>query len=185
MLVGIDEVGRGAWAGPLLVVAARAGGKLSPDVRDSKRLTKSQREALFVSLQETCEFGEGWVQPNEIDEHGLATAMRLGVERALTSLGATTEDEVILDGIVNYCPVSYTKARCEVAADNRIPIVSAASIYAKVRRDRHMQEVADYYPGYGFDKHVGYGTALHRQALQNLGLTKLHRTTYKPVAQYA
>lgn len=181
-MIGIDEVGRGAWAGPLLVVAAKADSKLPSNLNDSKVLTKLQRNDHSELLKTICKFGEGWVEPHEIDAVGLAKAMRIGVSRALISLGAKFDEEIIMDGNVNYCPAEFKRVNTVVKADALHPIVSAASIYAKVLRDEHMVRAAKFYPFYGFEKHVGYGTQLHRSLLRLHGVSKLHRKSYKPVA---
>ncbi len=184
LIIGIDEVGRGSWAGPLLVVAARARGLLPEGLADSKILSKSRRENLYNKLDEVCDFGEGWVQPEEIDADGLAKALRIGVHRALLALGADFEDEIILDGNIDYCPAEFTKSSCEIKADANYPIVSAASIYAKVVRDRYMVRLAQFHPFYGFEQHVGYGTELHRSSLKIHGVSKVHRKSYKPVQAF-
>lgn len=181
MSIGIDEVGRGCWAGPLLVVAARARCVLPDGLADSKQLTKLRREVLLPMIMEACDLGEGWVQPHEIDNYGLAQAMRLGVERALLDLGAKYQEPIIMDGIVNYCPLKFENVKVVARADSTHPIVSAASIYAKVKRDNHMATAAQLYPDYGFEKHVGYGTKLHLQALMRCGVSPIHRLSYKPV----
>lgn len=182
--IGIDEVGRGCWAGPLLVVAARAKTDLPAGLADSKVLSKQRREQLFAALQATCTFGEGWVEPAEIDEHGLTAAMQLGVARALVALDADGDEEIIMDGLINYCDSTFRHVQCVAKADSLHPIVSAASIYAKVRRDGRMAELAEQYPVYGFDRHVGYGTKAHQDALRAHGVTPLHRRSYKPVAAF-
>jgi ribonuclease HII len=183
MLIGIDEVGRGSWAGPLLVVAARANSVLPIGLKDSKLLSRNQREELFNLIQMHCQLGEGWVQPEEIDEGGLTKAMQLGVNRALIALGAQADDEIIMDGNINYCGRDFVNVRTVIAADALHPIVSAASIYAKVLRDRHMIRLAKLYPKYGFDHHVGYGTELHQLMLKVYGPTQIHRKSYKPIAE--
>lgn len=180
-VIGIDEVGRGCWAGPLLVVAARAKSKLPENLKDSKKLTKNARQKFHDLIIESCDLGEGWVEPHEIDTHGLAQAMRIGVSRALISLGAELHEEIIMDGPVNYCPSEYKAVKTVIKADILHPIVSAASIYAKVLRDGHMVRAAQFYPFYGFEKHVGYGTALHLSLLKIHGPSRLHRRSYKPV----
>jgi ribonuclease HII len=180
-IVGIDEVGRGCWAGPLLVVAARAKAALPDGLADSKLLSRRQREQLLDGIIATCDVGEGWVQPEEIDRVGLGGAMRLGVTRALLSLGVMAEEPIVIDGLVNYCPGEFTAVSAIAKADQSHPIVSAASIYAKVTRDAHMARAARFYPFYGFEKHAGYGTALHLEALKVHGVSKLHRRSYKPV----
>lgn len=183
-LIGVDEVGRGSWAGPLLVVAARQTAALPLALADSKTLTRSQRQALLEAIIASCELGEGWVEPEEIDKVGLTAAMRLAVKRALTAIGAEQDELIIMDGNYNYCPASFRQVQCMIKADSSQPIVSAASIYAKVSRDQYMAKMATQYPGYGFEAHVGYGTRLHRQALQALGACRIHRQSYKPVRAF-
>jgi ribonuclease HII len=181
-MVGIDEVGRGCLAGPLLVVAARQKIELPPGLADSKILTKTTRESLFELLILTCEFGEGWVKSSEIDTHGLTKAMRLGVARALKSLKVEQNEEIIMDGPVNYFPKKFKKVTCLIDADATVPLVSAASIYAKVNRDRYMSLLKKSYPSYGFERHVGYGTPFHLSAIQQFGSIKnVHRMSYKPL----
>lgn len=184
-MIGIDEVGRGAWAGPLLVVAARQNSDITAVLDDSKKLSKKQREALFETLQQFCGFGEGWVSPKEIDELGLTGAMKLGVKRALNDLKASSDEAIIMDGHINYCAPEYINVVCEVKADSNHPVVSAASIYAKVSRDNCMLELAMETQDYGFESNVGYGTAKHIDGIKNHGITKHHRKSYKPVKELA
>lgn len=183
-MIGIDEVGRGCWAGPLLVVACRVSGQLPEGLTDSKVLSRRRRQELFAVLPDACEFGEGWVQATEIDELGLADAMRLGVDRALEALGTEFDEEIIMDGTVNYCAADFGAVTCVARADGSVPAVSAASVYAKVLRDQKMVELSVEYPEFGFDKHVGYGTSAHLAALRSFGVTPLHRRSYKPVQQF-
>ncbi len=180
-MIGIDEVGRGCWAGPLLVVAARSRTELPAGLRDSKKLSKIQRNKFHDLIIQTCDLGEGWVEPAEIDELGLTGAMKLAVSRALLALGAIASDKIIMDGSINYCAPNFENVECVVKADDLHPIVSAASIYAKVTRDRRMTELSLEYPNYGFESHVGYGTKIHAAALQKLGICSLHRKSFKPV----
>jgi ribonuclease HII len=186
-IVGVDEVGRGCWAGPLLVVAARLKPKrlLPEGLKDSKQLSKAQRESLIEAIQAKCDLGEGWVQPEEIDRLGLSRAMYLAVSRALMNLGVDLAEPIIMDGLVNYCPPEFENVQTVAKADSLHPIVSAASIYAKVTRDQHMARVATFYPNHGFEKHVGYGTAAHIAALKEFGITELHRMSYKPIKVFA
>lgn len=181
IVIGIDEVGRGAWAGPLLVVAARQTSELPAGLKDSKRLSKKHRENLKKDVELSCDIGEGWVGSMEIDTLGLSKAMRLAVARALQAIQAGVDEEIIMDGSVNYCDPRFTNVICIVRGDNLHPIVSAASIYAKVARDQVMAKYAEVLPRYGFDKHVGYGTAQHIAALNEYGVSELHRLSYKPV----
>jgi ribonuclease HII len=185
-MIGVDEVGRGCLAGPMLVVAARQLHELPDGVADSKTLTGIMREQLYGLIIKSCSFGEGWVTAAEIDAQGLTDATRLGVKRALDALGISDNEELIIDGHINYAPPSYTNVRTIVRADAKIPIVSAASIYAKVTRDKFMRSLATDYPDYGFEKHVGYGTAFHLSAINRYGaIEQLHRISFAPLKDIA
>lgn len=151
---------------------------------DSKKLTKRRREQLDLIIRaEALAIGIGWVWPVDIDAYGLTVAVKSAMEQAMSQI---TEEysEIIIDGNYNFLP-EYAKrvpVRTVIGADGVIPAVSAASIIAKVARDRYMVEVAaQQYPAYGFDKHVGYGTALHIEMLKLHGVTELHRRSYKPI----
>lgn len=184
LLIGVDEVGRGCLAGPLLVVAARVVGELPSGLRDSKLMTKYQRETIYHLLTANCQFGEGWVKPSEIDRYGLAKSMRLATARALQNIEAQTPDRIIIDGKVNYLPNKFTNSRSLIKADAMVPIVSAASIYAKVTRDRYMTKLSYKYPAYNFDSHVGYGTKTHMLAIRKYGALKyIHRFSYSPITE--
>lgn len=183
-MIGVDEVGRGCLAGPLLVVAARALDDLPVGLKDSKLLSRDQREAVYGLLSTVCQFGEGWVKCSEIDKHGLSKALKLGAARALNNLQVLINEEIVLDGSFNYLPKKYVAARAVIKADNSVPIVSAASIIAKVRRDRFMIELAKRHPFYKFEHHVGYGTKTHMLALKQYGAIKyVHRQSFSPVAE--
>lgn len=184
-MVGVDEVGRGAWAGPLLVVAARKKPNLDlPEgLTDSKLLSQKQKEEFYQQLLLSCDFGEGWVEVDEINELGLGVCLKIGVGRALSNLDVETSEEICIDGKVNYADESYTNAYARVGADLSEPIVSAASVYAKVLRDKHMRKLHFEMPQYGFNKNVGYGTQDHISALKNHGVTNHHRKSFKPVME--
>jgi ribonuclease HII len=182
-MVGVDEVGRGCLAGPLLVVAARANSELPPGLKDSKLLSRKQRTEILNKLSICCNFGEGWVKCSEIDRYGLSKALKLGARRALGDLGVGVDEEIVLDGKFNYLPRKYTHSSAVVGADNLVSVVSAASIYAKVTRDNFMFELARKHPGYFFEDHVGYGTKAHMLALAERGALKyIHRQSFSPVA---
>ncbi len=183
-IVGIDEVGRGSWAGPLLVVAAQAVDDLPKGLTDSKLLSKSKRAKLFEDISLVCRIGEGWVHPYEIDRHGLAQAMRIGVSRALIMLGSSFDETIIMDGPVNYCPPEFTNVNCVIRADVSHLIVSAASIYAKVKRDEYMVRLSSFFPDYKFASHVGYGTKAHQEMLELHGPSSWHRLSFKPVKAF-
>jgi len=183
-MIGVDEVGRSCLAGPLLVVAARAVTDLPEGLKDSKLLSRAQREKILNKLSICCEWGEGWVKCSEIDKLGLSKALKLGAARALKNLGVTDIEEVTLDGSFNYLPKKYRRARAVVKADNSIAIVSAASIIAKVKRDRFMIELSKRHPSYSFEHHVGYGTKTHMLALRQYGAIKyIHRRNFSPVTE--
>lgn len=183
--VGIDEVGRGCWAGPLVAGAVILPATFNPDgatvqLRDSKKLSKKQREAAAGWVQEhALAVGLGWVTPSEVDELGLTEAVRLAMTRAFDEI-KVAYDEVIIDGNINYF-AGNPKAREVIKADDSVPSVSAASIVAKVARDTYMAQLDSKYACYGFDQHVGYGTAAHVSALKQYGVSDIHRLSYKPI----
>lgn len=179
MIVGLDEVGRGCWAGPLVAGAVLLGAPIA-GLKDSKKLSKSQREKLDAEIRvSAAAFGLGWVDVEEIDRLGLTGAVRLAMERAFQKIKVAYE-QVIIDGNFNFF-ADNPKSSALIGADNTVPAVSAASIIAKVARDKYMAEISSKFPGYGFDKHVGYGTAAHRLALKANGITELHRRSFKPI----
>lgn len=185
-MIGVDEVGRGCLAGPLLVVAARATAKLPSGLKDSKLLSRKQREEMLRLLRICCEFGEGWVSCKEIDQRGLTRALNLGGRRALNNLQALSGEEIVLDGNYNYLPKAYKNVRCLIDADALIPLVSAAGIYAKVQRDNFMIKLKSKHPAYGFETHMGYGTVAHREAMLVHGIIRgLHRLSFEPVRSIA
>ena len=179
VVVGIDEVGRGCWAGPVVAGAVILSGPMA-GLKDSKVLSKRQREKLAGVIEaEALAIGLGWVEAALIDAVGLTAAVRLAMARALQQI-KPDYDEIIIDGQLNFLAAN-PKARAVVRADASVPAVSAASIVAKVARDRYMAEVAADYPDYGFAQHVGYGTALHLEKLKLHGVCELHRRSFKPV----
>lgn len=186
MILGIDEVGRGPWAGPLVVGAVVLGGVTIDGLTDSKKLTKKRREELDVIIREDASgFGLGWVDASEIDKIGLSDALILATKRAVEQVKAPYH-EIIIDGTINFLAGTskgqYVKTLKK--ADLLIPSVSAASIIAKVARDNYMAEQDSVFPGYGFKSHVGYGTAAHRLAIESLGVTPLHRLSFAPLQKY-
>ena len=184
MIVGIDEVGRGPWAGPLVMGAVVLGDATIEGLTDSKKLTASARRRLNVEVYAKAKaVGLGWVHAEEIDALGLSKSLELACKRALEGI-TVPYHEIIIDGTVNFLkntgkgPYVTTMKK----ADLLIASVSAASIVAKVARDEWMAEQDGVYPGYGFGSHVGYGTAAHKAALETHGVTPLHRRTFAPIA---
>lgn len=187
MILGIDEVGRGPWAGPLVVGAVVLGGAKIVGLTDSKKLSKKRREQLNVQiLEQASGVGLGWVSAVELDEIGLSAALRLATRRAIEQINVTYH-EIIIDGTANLLKGTTLEQYVTTMkkADLLVPSVSAASIVAKVARDNYMAEQADVYPGYGFKQHVGYGTAAHRAAIDKLGVTLLHRLSFAPLTKYS
>lgn len=186
MILGIDEVGRGPWAGPLVVGAVVLGGATIEGLTDSKKLSKKRREALDVIIRaQASGFGFGWVDATEIDEIGLSAALKLATIRAVEQVHAPY-NEIIIDGTVNFLKET-TKGSFVTTmkkADLLVPSVSAASIIAKVARDNFMTLQDEVYPGYGFKSHVGYGTESHIKAIADLGVTPLHRLSFAPLKRY-
>ncbi len=188
MIIGIDEVGRGCWAGPL--VAAAVGLNFTSQLEgleDSKVLSEKQRQRLDqVIRSKTDQIGVGWVSSLEINQLGLTASVRLAMQRAIAQLKIQSDDEIIIDGHINYLSnfiykVLPRKVEALIKADSLVPAVSAASITAKVARDNYMRKIAFQYPGYGFERHVGYGTKFHLEALLKNGVTNQHRLNYKPI----
>jgi ribonuclease HII len=137
-------------------------------------------------LSNCCQFGEGWAKPSEIDKLGLSRALSLGAARALRMLQVRVDEELMLDGNFNYLPKKFKNSSTLVNADNLVPIVSAASIYAKVTRDKYMYDLAKKYPAYNFEAHVGYGTKAHMLAIKSSGAIKyVHRFSFTPIADLA
>ncbi len=182
MIVGIDEVGRGCWAGPLVAAAVVLPAPLH-GLRDSKKLTAIQRERLArIIRKHATAIGIGWIPAAEVDELGLTNAVGRAMRQALMQID-TPYDRIVLDGNYNFLP--DLSADAIVKADDTVPEVSAASIIAKVARDNYMAHMSQLYPAYQFDRHVGYGTALHKELLRLHGICDLHRLSYRPVKMLA
>lgn len=185
-VAGLDEAGRGPWAGPVYaasVVLPRTD-DLPPrleGVRDSKTLSERQRERLLDRIREVAlAVGVGWTTAAEIDEIGIVPATHLAMTRALDAMDLAPE-ALILDALT--LPDVALPQRGFPRADAHSLSVAAASIVAKVSRDRWMVDTAEVdHPGYGFARHKGYGTRQHRAALQQLGVCAIHRRSFKPVA---
>ncbi len=186
MILGIDEVGRGPWAGPLVVGAVVLGGIDIPGLNDSKKLSKKRREELALIINDQAQaVGLGWVDARELDEVGMSAALRLATRRAVEKITAPYH-EIIIDGTINLLDGTTKSAFVTTLpkADALIPSVSAASIVAKVARDAYMKEQDEVYPGYNFGAHAGYGVEKHRKAIETLGVTPLHRLSFAPLKKY-
>jgi ribonuclease HII len=179
VVVGIDEVGRGAWAGPLMVGAAiLPRDKRVNGVRDSKVLTETNRELLFDRVAAWCDtWAVGAASQEECDALGMAAAQRLAARRAIEGL-AIAPDVAVVDGSWNFVTPHVSHVEMRVKADLHCLSVAAASILAKVTRDRLMREQALHYPQWGFDTNKGYPCPLHKAALQGYGPSSIHRRTW-------
>lgn len=177
VVVGVDEVGRGAWAGPITVGAAVVPrNRRVYKIRDSKMLTEDERESLFDRVADWCEaWAVGHASFEECDELGMSAAQRLAARRAMEGLGVAV-DAVVLDGSWDF--VGALRTENIVGGDARCLSIAAASILAKVTRDRMMRVEADHYPAYCFDSNKGYPEPRHQAALQWFGPSAIHRRSW-------
>ena len=180
LVAGVDEVGRGPLCGAVVTAAVI----LDParpivGLNDSKKLTEARREQLF---DEICEKALSWciarAEVEEIDQLNILHATMLAMQRAVAGLHVTPR-LALIDG--NRCPSLAMPSAAVVKGDSKVPAIAAASILAKVSRDREMQALDRQYPGYGIAGHKGYPTAVHLEALQRLGPTPIHRCSFGPV----
>lgn len=179
-IAGVDEVGRGPLAGPVVAAAVVLDpARLPAGLNDSKKLTLDRREALFSQIMDSADVSIAQASVAEIDRHNILRASHLAMLRAIAGL-ATPPDHALIDG--NMVPRGLTLS-CEtiVKGDARSLSIAAASIVAKVWRDRHMVDLAQQFPGYGWDANAGYPTPAHKSALVSLGVTPHHRHSFKPV----
>jgi ribonuclease HII len=188
-ILGIDEVGRGPLAGPL-VVGAVILPEEKPDwaaeLKDSKKLLAKKREKLNeVILMEAAATGLGWVEPAELDEIGISQALKLATRRAVETVQNlhVAFSQIVIDGKINFLQGTRLEKYVStmVKADDLVKEVSAASIIAKVARDNYMVKLTEKYPEYGFETHVGYGTAKHLAAIREFGICPEHRRSFEPI----
>ena len=179
-IAGVDEVGRGPLAGPVVAAAVILDPNAIQDgINDSKRLTAARRESLAESLAASAQVGIGLATPAEIDEHNILRASHFAMCRAIAALPVRPA-HVLIDG--NLIPRGLdTPATAIVKGDARSLSIAAASIIAKTHRDRIMVDLAQQHPGYGWENNAGYPTAVHLKALQDIGVTPHHRVSFKPV----
>lgn len=198
LLIGIDEAGRGPIAGPVAVgvfaVTRRSDLREFAGVRDSKKLSESQREAFFLQIREAQKAGHAhyavsFSSAGVIDKRGIVPAIKAAMNRALKRLesglrrvdlrteGRPTRCRVLLDGSL-VAPKRFTDQKTIIGGDDIEPVISLASICAKVLRDRKMKRLAKKHPHYGFEIHKGYGTKAHYRAIRKHGLSKIHRRSF-------
>jgi len=181
-IAGVDEVGRGALAGPVYAAAVvLPEGFYSSHINDSKKLSEKQREAAFEIIQSTAlDIGSGWVEPAEIDKINIYQATRKAMGLAISAMGKRP-DYLLVDAMA--LPDVNIPQEAIKKGDAKSISIAAASIVAKVTRDRLMIELDSEYPVYGFARHKGYGTLEHRSALKKYGFSHLHRMSYKGVVR--
>ena len=183
VIIGVDEAGRGPLAGPVVAAAVKI---IDYDdrfllINDSKKLSAKKREELFSIIMEKCKVGVGISTVEEIDEINILNATFEAMKRAIAKIDEYYEI-VLVDG--NKLIKGYEGAQeAIVKGDGKSMSIAAASIIAKVARDTYMIQIAEKYPEYGFEKHVGYGTARHIEALKLHGVLPLHRVKYRPIQQ--
>jgi ribonuclease HII len=179
-IAGIDEVGRGPLAGPVVTAAVI----LDPNrpilgLADSKRLTEKSREILAATIkQDALAWAIGRAEPEEIDQLNILQATLLAMKRAVESL-SIVPSHALVDG--NQAPNLMCPVTTIIKGDQTELAIAAASIIAKVSRDKEMILMEEYFPGYGFAKHKGYPTKMHQDALMKLGVSEIHRRSFKPV----
>lgn len=179
IVAGIDEAGCGPWAGPVVAAAAILDAKRLPQgIDDSKKLNPARREALYPLILESAKTGVGIATVEEIDRLNILQAAKLAMRRAFDML-PVTPDIALIDG--NRKPDLPCVMRMIVGGDAMCLSIAAASIVAKVTRDRIMRELAQEFPHYGWEKNAGYGTAHHQKALAEYGVTPHHRRSFAPI----
>lgn len=185
-VVGIDEAGRGPLAGPVSVglvkIPAGFNKRFFKGIKDSKQLTLEEREFWFALATEARKRGEldfkvSLVSEKIIDKHGISHALRLGIKRCLLTLRVNNKSKIFLDGSLK-APVEFKNQLTVIRGDEKIPVISLASICAKVIRDRKMVKLSKKFPEFNFHINKGYGTLMHRKAIQKYGLTELHRRSF-------
>lgn len=190
-IFGIDEVGRGPWAGPIVVGAVclplqdNQLSKKLKGVRDSKDMTALQRKSLVTTIKDIAlAWGIGQASAEEISEMGIMEANKLATERALNEahmrFPGVSVDWLFLDYLA-WANEHHTRQLTIIGGDKKSLSIASASIIAKVERDDYMTSIGEEFPQYGFEHHKGYGTQAHRRALEIYGITPLHRTNYAPV----
>ena len=183
VVAGVDEVGKGSWAGPLVVGVAvlgneAASGELPDGMRDSKALTERTRERVFDGIADACShWSTGWASARECDELGMSEAQRLACSRAFDALGVAV-DVAIVDGRWDFVSPVVGEVVMQVKADRECASVAAASVLAKVTRDRHMRELANHHLHWAFASNKGYPCAQHRAGLHAWGPSIEHRTSW-------
>lgn len=191
-LIGIDEVGRGPLAGPVAVGLFKINQehlrkkdffkKIFSGLKDSKKLSEKKREEFFKKIEslkkeEVVDFAVSLVSEKVIDKKGISFAIKFGIEKCLKKANVKKKDRVLLDGGLK-AEESFLDQQTIIKGDEKEPVISLASICAKVTRDRFMKKEANKYPDFGFEVNKGYGTKKHINSIKKFGLTKIHRKSF-------
>ncbi|MBN8827503.1 MAG: ribonuclease HII [Sphingobacteriia bacterium] len=181
-VIGIDEAGRGPWAGPVVACALLYSDKIPENVNDSKQLSEVAREKLYPLLLQNCAYGIGEASVDEIDELNILNATKLAMVRAYENLGKTA-NIILVDG--NMVPKFPNNALSEfvIQGDSKVKAIAAASIIAKVYRDRLMYKLHNDFPEYNWASNKGYGTKAQIEAIEKYGITIHHRKSFKPIKE--
>jgi ribonuclease HII len=186
--IGIDEAGRGPLAGPITLAAFCCpdkfkGFKFDFPIKDSKQMSEERRNIVYKILKELkkegkIDFSVSHISNSSLDKYGITKCARKGIERCLKKLGAhPSSSRILLDGTL-YAPQDFKKQKTIIRGDEKVKIISLASIIAKVTRDRKMKNLARKYPRYGLEIHKGYGTKAHRKAIKKYGPSEIHRLSF-------
>lgn len=181
IVCGIDEAGRGPWSGPVVAAAVIMSGKRIRGINDSKKLREETREELFAHITGTHIWAVGEASVEEIDSLNILAATKLAMLRAYETL-AVKPEHALVDG--NQLPCLPCNMQFVIGGDAVSYSIAAASIVAKVTRDRFMRKLAEQHPEYNWHSNKGYGTKCHQQAIEKYGITVHHRKSYAPVRKY-
>lgn len=185
-MVGIDEAGRGPFAGPVAVGTVKIIGNKKPNIlkfaRDSKQISEKEREKVFNMMIASKKAGEidftfTFSSANLIDKKGIVYAIQSALDKNLKKLKIKSDDGIFLDGSLK-APLMYKNQKTVIKGDSKIAVIGLASIVAKVMRDRYMIRISKKYPQYNFHTHKGYGTLIHRNLIRKFGLSKEHRKSF-------
>lgn len=187
LVAGLDEVGRGPWAGPIISCAYIEKEEVTGiKITDSKKMNQAQREIAYEQLVKAGYYGIGQASPQEIDDLGLSKAHKLSFKRAIQALiksAKSKPDFIMIDGRdkIDLKTTHNIPFKTIIKGDLTVHVISCASIIAKVTRDRLMDKLSKQYPNYAFEKHKGYGTREHKKLLKKHGACEIHRHSYKPI----
>lgn len=181
VVVGVDEVGRGPWAGPVVAAAVCLDSENLPvGATDSKKLSAKKRELLCEEIKQKAKWSIAEASVEEIDQLNIREATLLAMERAVSGLNLSV-DHVFVDGNALPHKLQTKTAECVIKGDSKVLSIACASIVAKVYRDSMMAELAKTYPHFAWEKNAGYGTKAHREGLADFGVTEHHRKSFKPI----